>query len=102
MHELFEVLGLVVLIMSGLLVLLAAALVWANGERYSVTEVLKTAALLGWFWLLSVFLGDSGTNRNCPPPTDRPKPRPSPPPPPKHRNWGTNQVFEEDSQDGKD
>ena len=102
MQELFEVLGLVVLIMSGLLVLLAAALVWANGERYSVTEVLKTAALLGWFWLLSVFLGDSGTNRNGPPPTDRPKPRPPPPPPPKHRNWGTNQLFEEDSQDGRD
>lgn len=82
MHELFEVLGLVVLVMCGLLVLLAAALVCANGERYSVTEVLKTAALLGWFLLLSVFLGNSGTNRNGPPPTDRPKPRPPPPPPP--------------------
>jgi len=102
MQELFEVLGLVVLIMCGLLVLLAAALACANGERCSVTEVLKTAALLGWFWLLSVFLGDSGTNRNGPPPTDRPKPRPPPPPPPKHRNWGTNQLFEEDSQDGRD
>ncbi|MGE4340689.1 MAG: hypothetical protein AB7E55_32770 [Pigmentiphaga sp.] len=82
MHELFEVLGLVVLVMCGLLVLLAAALVCANGERYSVAEVLKTAALLGWFLLLSVFLGNSGTNRNGPPPTDRPKPRPPPPPPP--------------------
>lgn len=59
MQELVVVLGLAAMIMTGLLVLLAASLVWANGGRCTVGEVLKVAALLGSCWLLSVFLGDS-------------------------------------------